>query len=810
MDSIRVSINDTEVGYYKIEDTGVSFTWQAKLIDEINSFSTSTTKTITLPLTKELKVILKSPDSIDTTNSVSNREYFTININWNGIVTIEGYIKLQRVVILENDEYIEFSIEPKEKDWITQFKDFKLTELDFTLGVDQTHDLTYANIITSETFLAVTREYVYAPIDIAEIGRLQVLWVEQSSAVAPTDTFLYYIGKQVVSAGSTFVANTYGFGDIQLTRYDEIFTEVADAFWNPRGVYKCKYTTAIVPFVWRNQSGYMYINTNNYWQVSDFYPLVRQQAIVKRCFNRIGYGVTIVDNSDYFNNKYNYIHNIKQITELNKKRTNGDYFKVKVKDGQVFTISDTMPTSTEFICPFMRTTDVGYVSNTKYTDTNSDSQANIQAITNVSRFTANEKTIIKFKWNYDFGVFGYGAATAVILEIKQYDSTNILRRVIGKGSAVFSALGEIERGSVESDTTLMSSGDYILCTIKLFSLAVPSFTVNINDGNTLESFLYEGGNFKGKSIKLNEYLPDVPAYDYIKDLSFINNWEFYTNEKLKQVYIVREDYKRTGKQIDFKNKLNISNGVELEEIGLQWPKKSYFNWKQDENDWCIKFIEQVTKASLGNTYEQSELDMACRFGVGVITNLNLFTADVQEFTNNIYSATLDKFDTSNRINFNTVEMKGEETWPHLPTWKRIDYEPRYLTVYFAQTVETNGVNGVTGVVYSIEGNPNHTTYPRVEFGEPLHYGDATGLLKTKYARRERAIKYGWIFRGKFNVDNIDVTEFVETYEDNNFRANYQLQLKGVSVIGELLKVADFSPNTSDQTEIEFVIYRDDL
>ena len=142
MDNIRVYINDTEVGYYKIEDTGVTFTWQAKLIGEINSFSTTTSKTITLPLTKELKIQLKSPDIIDTTNSLSNREYFRIDITWNDTVAIRGYIKLQKVVILENDEYIELAIEPIEKNWITEFKDFKLTELDFTTGTSQQHALT--------------------------------------------------------------------------------------------------------------------------------------------------------------------------------------------------------------------------------------------------------------------------------------------------------------------------------------------------------------------------------------------------------------------------------------------------------------------------------------------------------------------------------------------------------------------------------------------------------------------------------------------------------------------------------------------
>jgi hypothetical protein len=804
MNNIRVYINDTEVGYYQIEDTGVTFTWQAKLINEINSFSTTTTKTITLPLTKGLKTLLKSPDVIDTTNSVSNRAYFRIDITWNDTVAVKGYIKLQKVVILENDEYIEFSVEPREKDWITQFKNFKLTEVDFTLDVDQTHALTYANIVTSETFLAA-REYVYAPIDISEIGRLQVLWVIQAAGF----TYFFYVGKQIVTAGNTFVCNTYGFEESNLTQYNLTLTDDLNVFWNSRGVYVGK-TTTIPLLKTTGQTGFLWCEAITYWQVSDFYPLVRQQAIVKRCFNRIGYGVTIVDNSDYFNNKYNYLHNIEQLNKLEANRVDNNYFKVKV-NLPLCTTAFVPAGVNPLIMPFMNVTQYGLKTNVKYTDTNSNVQANIDAGTNISRFTATEACVMKCKVNYEFETGSSGAySMAMYIQIRQYDSSNTERRQDTIREILTSdTSNEYASGNCESSYFYMASGDYLVCVL-LASWSGGTVSVFIKDSCTMESFMYEGGNFKNKSIRLNEYLPDVPAYDYIKDLSFINNWEFYTNEKLKQVYIVREDYKRTGKQIDFKQKINKNYPVELEEIGSQWAKKSYFNWKKDEKDWCIKFIEQVTKASLGTTYKPEELEMAARFGMGLITNLNLFTIQIQEFINNIYAASLDKFDTSNRINFNTVEMKGEETYEHLPTWKRIDYEPRYLTVYFGQTLETNGVNGVTSVVYSIEGNTNHTTYPRVEFGEPLHYGDATGLLVTKYAKKTRAIKYGWIFRAKFTLTENDVETFVETYEDNNFRGDYELQLKGVKKIGELLKVNDFSPLTSEQTEIEFVIYRDDL
>lgn len=810
MPNIRIYINNTEVSYYKLEDLGLTFTWQAKLINEINSFSFVTANTITLPLTTILNNIFKSPTVIDTTNSVSNREYYDIDITWNDSPVIRGYIKTQRVIILDNDEYIEFTIEPKEKHWISQFEDFKLTELDFTASPDQSHSLTYSNIVTSETLSPSTREYVYAPIDIGEVGRLQVLWVSQVGV----DTYFYYIGEAVVAAGGTFTANTYGFTETQLIRYNEVFTETADVFWNPRGIYKAKTSSLIAPFTYYNQWGYMYITKGKdpyYWEIADFYPSIRHSAIVRRCFERIGYNVTIVDSSEYFEDKYNFYHNIEKLNELEAKRTGNDKFKVRVPlKGYKL---QTLFYYTTYIMPFMNITDYGLITNSKYTDTNSDVEANVIAYTNISRFTANESIIIKFRWNYHIGLYVPSGVLIrkIILYIKQYDSGGTLRRTLSE-TTIYNTTGtqlSLE-GIIDTSFTYMVSGDYIVPTAYFENFAAGGVDIYLYDSNTLESFPYEGGNFKGKSIRLNEYLPDRTAKEYIKDLSFINNWEFYTNERLRHVYIVREDYKRTGKIIDFTGKLNRSEAVELEEVGLKWGKKLYFNWLKDDKDWSIKFIEQVTKAGLSNIYEEKELEMVSRFGYGLITNLNVFTTEIAEYLNEIYAASLDKFELTNYINFNTVEMKGEETWAHVPTFKRVDYEPRYLTITFGVTLEDSGINGFTDVTYSIEGNPNHITYPYVSFLEPLHYGTSSGLLMTKYAKRTRAIKYGWILRGQFAINENDINTFVEVYNDNNFRSDYILQLKGVQTKGELIKINNFSPLTFNKTEIEFLLYRDDF
>lgn len=799
MDNIRIYINDEEVGVYDVQDTGASFSWTSKLIDDINAFTVVSSGTVTLPLSDKINRIFKSPSLIDNTDSLSNREYYTIIIKWNDTLVVTGYIKLQRTVILINDEFVEFTIEPKEKSWIEQFRDFKLTQLDYTLGTSQSHSLTYANIVASESFLN-TREYVYAPIDIAEVGRVQVIWIEQSGGA----TFYWYYGTQI--SATTFIGNTYGFDETQLNRTDELFTDVVDTFWNARGVYKAQINT-IVPLRYVGQVGYIYSKDIDYWQISDFYPSVRHYNIIKRCFDRIGYNVDIPNYSDYFLNKYNFVVNVEQLNKFESERSK---LKVRVQDGG---FSFTKTAAKSWIVPFRNISENYSTPSTNFTDTNSNNSVNIDANTNLSKYTVTETCILGFKWNYSIKhelvtpVTVASSGNDVTIHIKQYDSGNTLRRTISYDIVMEWKKYDykIWEGSLEA-VFLMDTGDYVLCEIEYKDLWLNGATITIKDSNTLETKYFQGGNYKGKLIRLNEYLPDRSAYDYIKDLCLINNWEIYTNDKTKTVYFVREDYKLTGKTIDYTKKLDISSEVELSEVGLLHPLKYYFNWKKDKNDKTVNFIELMNKEGLSDTYKQEEIEMACRYAVGTIDNLNLFAKDKTEIKCDIYSASLDKWTTDN-CNFQTIEMASDEYYPEKPRYRRGDYEPRYIQIDMGSTLESSGVGGVTSIDYRIGLAANHTTYPKASFQIYLFFGGTYGLLASRYARRIRAIKYGWILKGSFNLTENDVNTFLDVYADNDFRSEFTLQLKGIVKGAELLKVNEFTPAAMKQTEMEFLIYR---
>jgi len=172
MDSVRVVVQDIEVGMFSATEMGLSVTIQGKSINEVNTFNVPYTKTIKLPLTESLSLALKNPQEIDSKGSVSLKEYFTIRIYINGYTNVYGWIKPIRTVIDSIQDYIEFSIQPRQKTWVEQMELFDMCDLDLS---DLNHELTVSNIRASESG---SDPYVYAPTDIAEISRLPVLRVE--------------------------------------------------------------------------------------------------------------------------------------------------------------------------------------------------------------------------------------------------------------------------------------------------------------------------------------------------------------------------------------------------------------------------------------------------------------------------------------------------------------------------------------------------------------------------------------------------------------------------------------------------------
>jgi len=807
MDKVRVSVEGVDVGYYDAAEIGLAITWQNKAIDEVNSFRVTFTKTMTLPLTKELSLALGHPQEIDSVDFVSLKTRHTIDVFVNETLSVGGWIKPIRTVLVGDNERIEFSVNPRQKLWVEELSAFDMTDLDLS---DQDHTLTVSEIRDSETY-DINRMYVYPPIDIAEVSRLPVLWVEMSG----TDIDYYYLGEEVDWSVYTN-AHTFGFENTDLNLNWQDFTNVVSATWNARNIYIARTTGRIFSSTKRyDQTGYLYVQKYN-WQVGDFYPCIRIKDILTRCGEAIGWTFNIENSDLYLDDKYHFQHNVPILNKFEEPR---NYFRVKVYGGGYYIsgiagspASTTVPLYTA-IMPFVNSTEYGMTTNINYVDTNSNVEANVIAGTNLSRYVAAETIIIRFKWNYSFiieTVTGYLYNYGVRLKIEHYNSSNTLLRTVvndllpDQASKWNVSSSEItERGIIQSSYVYMHQNDYVLCKLEVYNLSITSATsvnLTILGENTLESVMYKGGNFRNKSIRLNEYLPEVTALEWLKDISLIHNLQFYTNEQHKTVYIVRDDDKRTGKNIDFTQRIDRSKEIELEDICGLHPKTYNFNWNKDQDDWSIDFIEIATGE---------------RFAKGVLTNLNDYVTEVKEISTNIYAATLDKFEVSNIMYFDTVEMKGKETYKSLPTWKRVDYLPRYLVLTFGETMNDHGLpfdGGESAVTYSIEGDSTPTTYVRPEFQLDLHWGSTTtGLLKDYYTMFSRRMNYGQIVRAYLVVNEKDVDRIATILEeDNDFRADYDIQIKANVATSELNKIIDYSPANQQDTRIEFIILKDEI
>ena len=778
MDSLRVVINKVEVGSFSAKEMGLNITWSTKNIAELNSFRTSKIKSIRLPLTKEVNIALKSPADIDSTEGTSQKRLDDIDIYINESQAILGWIKTLKTVIQSNNEYIDLTIKPRERNWIDLFKDFNMNELDLS---DQDHELTVANIRASET-ADPSRIYCYAPVDIGEIGRRQVLWGQMSGA----DVDFYYLGEDA----GTFTGSLYGFENTNLNKQNVNFNGVVSAFWNGRGIYIARLVTpsTITDADLINQYGYLSIPVaapDQTWQAGDLYPSISIKSLIQRAFKEVGYKSNLIKPDLWVDDDYHFWHNPTKLAEYDAERLR---FKVKVTIPYcITTFSGVNP----IIMPFRKVNSFGYLTNSKYNDLNSNNQANVDAGTNTSKFTADESCILKFRVFYDFLTGAGGSYTLVFsILIKQYDSGNTLRRTQEIKELTMSDSGvESETGEAFSSYFKLNSGDYVTCELYATTITGSVASIVIKNTCTFESYEYNDGNFKGKSVRLNEYLPERTAYDWIKDIALKKNLQFYTSEQTKSVYIVPDDLRRTGKKVDWRGKLNRLRDVELEEIGPLHPKTYNFNWKKDSNDLLV---------------DNGEVYSGERFASGSITNTNVFTTEIDTKDMGIYSPTHNKEEQTNSIYFECAEMYGEDKL-------RTDYEPRYLKILFDEDISDHSydVDGETvDVEYSIEGDTPTSTFLYATFPREFWWDE---LITTYYRTMVRRILHGWILRSYCFINDVDVDGFANILEEgNDFRADYWITLKGIESESELLKVEDYSPANPADTRVELIVYREDL
>ena len=76
---------------------------------------------------------------------------------------------------------------------------------------------------------------------------------------------------------------------------------------------------------------------------------------------------------------------------------------------------------------------------------------------------------------------------------------------------------------------------------------------------------------------------------------------------------------------------------------------------------------------------------------------------------------------------------------------------------------------------------------------------------------QRRINSGLIVRAYVLFNEKDVNSITEILSaDNDFRADYAIQIGGNVVEAEINKIIDYSPANQEETQIEFIVLKDEL
>lgn len=760
MGNVVIIINNQEITDFQPSELGLSTSWESKLIKQLNAFKVKSTKTISLPLSKGLRKAINDPLVLDSVSELNPITKPSIEILVDGEVFISGYIKFGNVTINKIGNYIDCFIEPIERDFWQSAKDLNLRDLDFSSDI---HTLDVSNIRASETYSA-SRPYVYAPIDTGSMGHNSILFCEQVGGT----TTIYYSGDEMPTFPTTLEVQMYGnanskFNTEPLTTIE--VTKRTGTFWDTYTNLKACNTTDLETIEDpENQTGYFYGGDLN-WQVHDFVPCIRIKDILSKAMSTIGWSISGDWVDDNLTDKYHFIRNKSERTVSMDERFK---FAVGLVEGGMTLSSGSVAGST-ITFPFTKRTGIEYLPTDNYTDTDSDDVISVNSGTNVSEWVAPENCYMRF----DFRILAQGNITGYQLLV--YDNV---------GTTIWQYVSEDSGLSGLNSYDITVNGAYAYVPLGYKVRLRVSFDALTDNPNLLDkSYLRGYPVYKimpDIKVHLDDFMPNVSFYEWLKDLSQIWQLHFYANESTNELHILSDNEKMNGTVVDWVKKLNRDVSVKKTPVSLSHPNKYIVNYLSDTED------EEMTSREY----------IAGRFAQGEIQNLNPFSRDTENIDLAIYSASL-----NGEIEYYNPFALGIP-FMRIPEKKRGDFKSRIFKITFGVDTPTQTVEGSPAQMDYTIGASTVTTYPRAEFSDDLHFSE---LITTHWQRVVAAINYGHILRGSFRLTSKDANKFnTLTTNLNQYRSWHAIQVNGVEVRCELLRVVDFQPTTNDDTICELL------
>lgn len=750
MGKIRVEVNNVEVLDFNPSDLGVAISWQAKLIEQINTFKVTKTKTISLPLSKALSKALDYPLILDSPSYLDLTEKPTVKIYEGNELLINGFAKINNAKLSNLDDSIEFIVEPIGKGFFEALQDVTMQDIDLS---DYDHVLESATVYDSQ-FGTYSDPVIYAPINTGYVGYRSILGMSQTLVGSTYTTTIYYVGEEVDTPNEdiTIVGckDSAANGDCQVVR-------VSSTYWNSAGVYVCSTTDLDEIENTHLQRGYFQYNDDREWKYHDFAPLTPISLIFERLVKSVGYNLNSTWIENNLDDKYHWEWNSESWARAFDKR-HGFVCGVVEDDFHL-----TSPFSGITTYPFVNVERDGLLVNSDYDDLGSDDLATVQGNTHRSYYEPSEDVFMYFEVNVRL----FALIDSVTLGV--YNKTT--------GLLVY---------TIDSNTGSGVNHDFILSGVAYVATGNVVQVLIDFDGASFEPYFLTDSYFEGHQIPKmiadmnvhpSEFMTPKTGYEWFKDLSVMFNFQVFIDEYKKELIVMPDEDKLNGKIVSFVSKLDTNSDITITPLKDTYDLKNNFNYLSDENDF------EVLKR---------ELASGVRIGRGEINNLNVFKTKTVESDLVVYSATVNN--QADFYDFSWIGcpiMRGEEQ-------ERLDYQSRVLKVEIEKATPQQYVEGVlTSLEFHLEGNTD-TSYNYASFPGELHFEN---LISTYYARFKDQLDFGFLVTGKFAFNTTDIQRFNNLKEtENPFRWEYIIKLKGVDVKCELIKITDYQPATNNLTE----------
>jgi hypothetical protein len=753
MGNVRIYINGYEITDFENDEVILPVTWRSKLIEELNSFAVVGTKTITLPVTKTLNKALSSPLTLDGDSVNGGLLKNEVLITLDGGTLIDGYMKVSKGSIEQIGGSIDFSVISKELDFIDTLKTFTLQDIDFA---SSDHALTLANIQASHSFSA-GRPYVYAPIDIGQVGQRSIVFMTQSGIT----TLIYYSGDTISAVTPETV--TLSQCDDNALNIEIDVLGISDGYWNPAGIKKATTTDLPTTDNPELQNGW-FTSDEGYWMLHDFAPSIRIKDIFDKVMTYAGY---TYDAPFITSTIALYFHFMENWTHRKIKADERYLFATAIKVGG-WTLTGTAGTVINY--PFVNRDGAGLVQNTaNFDDTDSDDISAIDLGTNESSFVAPYPVVMRFETRVHY----YGNSS--LIELVVYDNSMATKlKVI---DTISTGVGSTTHDRTLKGWAYVGTGERVVVQV---TLTAGTFTPVLLEDSTFKGFPISKPITGGRTV-ITDYLPNVTAYEWVKELALIFNLDLYENRDLKAVYVVQDESKLQTRFEDWRTKIDRNTDVDLTRVCTMHPLSYRFDYLKEDEDW-----ELVSREELSG-----------RYAGGNIANTWGFAESTESIELEIYSASLDGVvDYYDIRAFGIPFMRGEDD-------TRLNYKSRIFKIGFGTALPSPTVEGTpTQMNFAIQGASAASAFPQMTFATELLFAN---LLTSYRARFTDILNNGFVLRAAMDIRPEDALKFSEITDSNNpFRKQYQIKIDGVEVAAELLKVSDYQANRESTTYVELI------